>query len=416
MFRCTTCGFVTSAEAMACPSCGARPPAADAETIQQYFSDDGKPPSEKKPVTCEIGAVFAGRYRVDALLGRGGMGSVYRVFDLTDEQERALKILHEGATQGDGAERFLREIEILSRIDHPGVPRVYDWGGQDTQLYFVAEYVEGRDLKRKMESRRLWPPEEAAALIGAVADALAQAHRLEIVHRDVKPQNIVLADDGTVKLLDFGVARARGSGMQTLTKTGMILGTPEYMSPEQYEGKKVEPPSDIYALGVILYQLLTGEPPFSGNRMEIAIRILTETVTPPRMTRPEIPVWLDQIAMKCLHTDPRKRYPSALELAADLKKVREPGRLKMNWLPGGDGVLEDPSGLWEWDLVLSSFKEKEGWEEGLGLRFSSVLYILRRISPPVETMRRWNYHFRYWPKDEAIRRVITYEPPRPGVS
>lgn len=413
MFRCPSCGFASSAEAPSCPSCGARRSIGDAETIQQFFSEDGHASGQKKPVTCEIGTVFADRYRVDALLGRGGMGSVYRVFDLVDEQERALKILHEGATQGDGTDRFLREIEILSRIDHPGVPRVYAWGGQDTQLYFVAEYVEGRDLKTRMESRRNWPPEEAATLVAAVADALAQAHQLNIVHRDVKPQNIVIADDGTVKLLDFGVARARGAGMQTLTKTGMILGTPEYMSPEQYEGKKVEPASDIYALGVILYQLLTGEPPFRGNRMEIAIRILTETVTPPRMHQPEVPVWLDQVAMKCLHRDARKRYPSAVELVADLTKVREPGKLRMTWLPGGDGVLEDPSGLWEWDLVLSSSKEK-AWEDGLGLRFSDLLYMLRKISPPGESMRRWTYYFTYWPKNEVIRRVIPYEPPEPG--
>jgi serine/threonine-protein kinase len=336
------------------------------------------------------------------------MGSVYRVFDLVDKQERSLKILHEGVAQGEGGERFLREIEILSRINHPGVPRVYSWGGQDTQLYFVAEYVRGHDLKTKMKLRNIWPPEEAASLIASVAEALAQAHAQSIVHRDVKPQNIVIADDGSVKLLDFGVAHARGEGMRTLTKTGMVLGTPEYMSPEQFEGKKVEPPSDVYALGVILYQLLTRDPPFSGNRMEIAIRILTESVSPPRLIRNGIPVWLDRIVMKCLQRDLKKRYPSAAELAADLKSTRESGKPKMNWLEGGDGVLEDPSGSWEWDLVLSSSKEKEDWVEGIGLRFSDMLYKLRKISPPDETMRRWTYHFSYWPKGEVVRRLLDY--------
>jgi len=356
-----------------------------------------------------IGTLFADRYRVDELIGRGGMGTVYRVFDTVDQQDRALKILHSSMAWGDGSERFLREIEILSHINHPSVPRVFDWGGKTSQLYYVAEYVRGRDLKTAIKAKSLWDPQEAASIIAEVADALAQAHAMNIVHRDIKPQNIVLSDDGAVKLLDFGVARARVAGMQTLTKTGMTLGTPEYMSPEQFQGKKVEPTSDVYSLGVILYQLLTKDLPFGGNRMELAIRILTEAVTPPRAMRSEIPVWLDQIVMKCLQRDLKKRYITAAELATDLKKVREHGlKLKMNWLPGGDGVLEDPSGLWDWDLALSSSKEKTEWHEGIGLRFTNTLYKLQKIAPPDASMRRWTYYFNYWPKAEVVRELVDY--------
>src|SRR5262249_20000429 len=131
-----------------------------------------------------------------------------------------------------------------------------------SQLYFVAEFIDGRDLKTEMVKREeAWPPEEAAKLGAAIAEALAEAHKMKVVHRDVKPQNIIISDDGSVRLLDFGVARAQGQGMQTLTKTGMILGTPEYMSPEQFGSNKVEAPSDVYSLGVVLYELVTGQLP-----------------------------------------------------------------------------------------------------------------------------------------------------------
>lgn len=357
-----------------------------------------------------VGSVFVDRYRIDERVGRGGMGTVYRVFDLVDQEERALKMLHENVTLKEGAERFLREIEILSHINHPSVPRVFSWGGKDTQMYFVAEFVRGYDLKARMkQQQRVWQPQEAADLIATLAEAVAEAHKLHIVHRDVKPQNVILCEDGSVKLLDFGVAHSRAGGMQTITKTGAILGTPEYMSPEQFKGEKVEPPSDVYSMGLILYQLLTGDLPFGGNKMEIAIRILTESVTPPRAIRNEIPVWLDHIVMKCLQRDMKSRYPTAAELAADLKKVRQPGKPKMTWLPGGDGVLDDPSGEWEWDLVLSTSHEKDGWLEGIGLRFAGILYRLQKISPPAESTRRWTYHFRYWPRAEVIRRLIDYE-------
>lgn len=410
--NCPSCGSAEFVINNPCPDCGhSISPGEQMETVQQFFTESGRPLRPKKPVACTIGEVFGERYRVDALLGRGGMGSVYRVFDLVDKEERALKILHEGASEGEGAERFLREVEILSRIDHPSVLRVFAWGGQDTQLYFVAEYVEGDDLRKAMMNRPHWPAEEAAQIGGAVAEGLGEAHKLSIVHRDVKPHNIILADDGTVKLLDFGVARARVDGMPTLTKTGMVLGTPEYMSPEQFEGKKVEPPSDVYSLGVILYQMLTGELPFVGNRMEIAIRVLTETVVPPRLCRDDVPVWLDHIVMKCLQRDMKKRYSSAVELAADLKSPRQPGKLRMTWLAGGDGILEDPAGAWEWDLVLSSFREKPDWEIGMALRFSGLLYRLVEKTAPTESMRRWNYHFRYWPNDGIIiQRVTNYDP------
>lgn len=410
MIRCPSCGFARAVEGKSCPSCGAVAPSDNMETIAQYDTESGRPLGARKVVALTIGDVFSERYRVDALLGRGGMGTVYRVFDLVDQQDRALKILHEGAMEGEGAERFLREIEILSRITHPAVPRVFAWGGQDRQLYFVAEYVDGFDLRTIMQKQeQRWAPQEAARLVADVAEALGQAHELNIVHRDIKPQNIILCDDGSAKLLDFGVARARGAGMQTLTKTGMVLGTPEYMSPEQFEGKKVEPPSDVYSLGVILYQMLTGDLPFIGNRMEIAIRILTESVTPPRLVRNDVPVWLDHIILKCLQRDLKKRYANASELAADLKQTREPGKPKMTWLPGGDGILEDPAGAWEWDLVLSCFKEKPEWKQGMALRFSGFLYRLQEVAPPNDAMRRWNYHFNYWPNDGIlISRVLSY--------
>jgi serine/threonine protein kinase len=413
MFQCPTCGSKRIEEGKPCPVCRTNIDSfRDSSTVVQSLDT----PFAGFTVTANTlpqGSMFANRFRIEELVGRGGMGSVYRVFDTQDQEDRALKILHAGFQGDDGSDRFRREIEILSKIDHPAVPKIFDWGSEGSQLYFVAEFIDGRDLKTEMAKREeAWPPEEAAKLGAAIAEALAEAHKMKVVHRDVKPQNIIIADDGSVRLLDFGVARAQGQGMQTLTKTGMILGTPEYMSPEQFGSHKVEAPSDVYSLGVVLYELVTGQLPFSGHPMDIALKIVTEPVPPPRTINRDVPAWLDRIILKCLQKDLKKRYMSALELAADLKHVRETGRPKMEWLPGGDAIVHDLAGTAECDLVLSSSKEKDNWEEGVGLHFGDMLYRLDEIIPPDEKMKRWFYCFSYWPPEQVARQVIDYETDR----
>lgn len=358
-----------------------------------------------------IGHLYADRYRIDAFIGRGGMGTVYRVFDTQDSKEMALKILHKDtAAEGDGNERFKREIEILSKLNHPAVPKVFGWGVIEKEMYFVCEFIDGEDLKTIIREKGPWKAAEAADLVARIADVLAIAHSKGIVHRDVKPHNIMIAHDGAVKLLDFGVARSKGAGMATLTKTGMIVGTPEYMSPEQFGTNKVDERSDIYSLGVVLFELLTGQTPFEGETpVAIALKVVGDAPTAPRELRKDIPAWMERVVLQCMDKEPKKRYWTATELAVDLRKQRTGAGPRRRWLPSGDAVIEDDSDSTDWALVLSSPREKEEWDLAVGMRFSDRLYKLQKVDPPTAKTPRWTYYFTYWPEQEVFRRLIDYD-------
>ena len=261
MRTCDACGFENAEPGKPCALCGASEIVDATSDLSTIAS-----PATPTPATAgagaarvEIGHVFGERYRVVSLLGSGGMGQVFRVLDQTSGQELALKVLRPlDGDEGDRVRRFQREIQILTRIRHPAVLRILDWGDSPVGLYFVTELVDGEDLKLAIRRRGPWPAAEAAALAATLADALAAAHAQSVVHRDVKPNNVMIARDGSVRLLDFGLARGAGIDLTTLTRTGTILGTPGYMSPEQFDAHGVDERSDVYSLGVVMFEVLTG--------------------------------------------------------------------------------------------------------------------------------------------------------------
>ncbi len=255
-------------------------------------------------------------YRLLELLGRGAMGEVWLADDTQLPRKVAIKLLpHHLAEDRESVERLLREAQAAASVDHPAVVTVYEAGIADGRPFIVMQRVEGETLAARLE-RGVLPVAEAIALATAIADALAEVHALGIVHRDLKPANIVLTGRGP-KILDFGLAAMRGS--PRLTATGSALGTPLTMSPEQIRGLPPDNRSDLWALGVILYESLTGVTPFAGAGYEVvAIRILNETPRPPSALRPGIGTDLDFIVLKLLRKDPAHRYARAEELIADL--------------------------------------------------------------------------------------------------
>jgi serine/threonine protein kinase len=343
------------------------------------------------------------------LLGSGGMGEVYRVRDERDGRERALKRMR-GADENDPerGERFRREISVLTKIRHPAVLPILDWGASSDEQFFVTELIDGHDLKLAIQQRGPWPLDEACAVVATLCDALAAAHALGIVHRDVKPNNVMLGSDGSVRLLDFGLARGHGVGMSSLTRTGVIVGTPAYMSPEQFDGRPVDERSDVYALGAVLFELLTAELPFQApNAMALAVKHLVEPAPSPRERRAELPAWVERVVLRCLEKDPARRYPTALALRAELEAPRSGGRLRSRRLASGDLALEEPGG--EWALVLASPGEKTGWTPGLALRFEERFYRLEAILPPPEPSGRFTYRFSSWPSEIVLRTFVDYE-------
>ena len=358
------------------------------------------------------GQVFAERYRVEGLLGSGGMGQVYRVRDLTEARDRALKILHprDDDEADDRTGRFRREAQILARIQHPAVPRILDSGVCSGRLFIVTELVEGVDLKLAIQKRGPWPVAEAVTIGATLAQALAAAHALGIVHRDVKPNNVMLQSDGAVRLLDFGLARGRGVDMATLTKTGVIVGTPAYMSPEQFQALAVDERSDVYSLGVVLFELLTAKLPFAApTPMALAMKHIMEPAPSPRSLRPELPVWLDRLVLQCLEKDAGKRFATAAALAAELGRSRSDARFRSRRLATGDHVLEDQGQSSEWALVLQAPQEKTGWDSGMALRFEERFFRLERIDRPAEKGGRFAYRFSAWPAEQIFRKLVDYE-------
>ena len=269
------------------------------------------------------GAVVAGRYEVVERIAEGGMSTVYRARRLDDGAVVALKVLRrEYAADHEFIERFAREARAAEDLAHPNIVRVLE-SGQDGDTYFIAmEYVDGPDLKAYLRRVGRLEPADAERIALQVCDALEYAHRQGIIHRDVKPQNILLAPDGSVKVADFGIARALATS--TITQPGMVMGTVHYLSPEQARGAAVGRGSDIYALGVVLFEMLTDRLPFAGDSpIAIALKHLHEPPPGPRTIEPSIPLRLEGIILKAMAKPSPDRYSSAREMADDLEGKAE---------------------------------------------------------------------------------------------
>jgi serine/threonine protein kinase len=264
------------------------------------------------------------RYALGNLLGSGGMAEVCLAHDEVLDRQVALKILkNQYAENGEFVERFRREASSAAALNHPNIVSVYDRGSlaEDGTYYIVMEYIPGGTLKERILREGPLDPGTVAELGSEVARALGAAHEKGVIHRDVKPQNILLTDTGDAKVTDFGIARAANA--TTTSQPNLVLGTAGYMSPEQTKGEPVGPQSDLYSLGVVLYEMLTGELPYSAeDPVALAMKHVNESPPSPREAKPEVPEALDTLTMKLLAKKPEDRYASAAELADDLERVR----------------------------------------------------------------------------------------------
>jgi eukaryotic-like serine/threonine-protein kinase len=279
-----------------------------------------------------VGTLLSGRYRLDAQIGAGGMSTVYRAFDTVLERQVAIKLLHrEIAADADQIERFRREARAVAQLNHPHVVGVIDAGESEphdesgfrepvAMPYIVFEYVEGETLKQRIRRTRGLPIPEAVAYAIEIARALEAAHDRHIVHRDVKPQNVLIDDEGTAKVTDFGIARSLTE--EGLTADGRVLGTTDYVSPEQALGHDVGPQSDLYSLGVVLFEMLTGDVPFHGdNQVTVAMKHVREELPDVQLRRPEVSSALAAIVDRATAKDLDQRYATDAELIEDLEDV-----------------------------------------------------------------------------------------------
>ncbi|MBD0354653.1 MAG: Stk1 family PASTA domain-containing Ser/Thr kinase [Rubrobacteraceae bacterium] len=268
--------------------------------------------------------VLGDRYTLLEVLGDGGMARVYLARDNVLDREVALKVLRDQYGYDEAlVERFRREARNAASLNHPNIVQVYDQGRDDDGTYYIAmEYVPGDTLKDLMAKEGSLAPKEAAGIASRVAVALEVAHGRGIVHRDIKPQNVLLSASGEPKVADFGIARAASS--KTMTETNLILGTAAYMSPEQVKGEPVGPASDLYSLGVVLYEMLTGRRPYEAeDPIATAMKHINAPAPHPREANPAVPEDVDALVVRLLAKAPEDRYASAAELAEDLRRVRD---------------------------------------------------------------------------------------------
>jgi eukaryotic-like serine/threonine-protein kinase len=271
--------------------------------------------------------LLGGRYELDGIVGRGGMAEVFRARDIRLDRIVAVKTLRDDLARDQTFQaRFRREAQSAASLNHPSIVAVYDTGedmvGPTPVPYIVMEYVDGRTLRDLLRDDRRLLPERALEITDGVLRALDYSHRNGIVHRDIKPGNVMLTRTGDVKVMDFGIARAVSDSQATMTQTAQVIGTAQYLSPEQARGERVDARSDLYSTGCLLYELLTGRPPFTGDSpVAIAYQHVRENPVPPSRVDPEIPAWADSIVLKAMAKDPGDRYQSAGEMRNDIQRA-----------------------------------------------------------------------------------------------
>ena len=271
--------------------------------------------------------LLGGRYELDGVVGRGGMAEVYRARDLRLDRIVAVKTLREDLARDQTFQaRFRREAQSAASLNHPSIVAVYDTGddnaGPGHIPFIVMEYVDGRTIRDLLRDDRRLLPERALEITDGVLRALDYSHRNGIVHRDIKPGNVMLNRSGEIKVMDFGIARAVSDAQATMTQTAQVIGTAQYLSPEQARGERVDARSDLYSVGCLLYELLTGRPPFTGDSpVAIAYQHVRENPIPPSRVDPELPGWADAITLKAMEKDPADRYQSGSDMRDDIQRA-----------------------------------------------------------------------------------------------
>jgi tetratricopeptide (TPR) repeat protein len=315
--NCPKCHHENPDDTLYCCKCGTQLPSA--KTARPEVTETLQTPIKE----LTTGSTFAGRYQIIEELGYGGMGKVYRVLDKKLNEEVALKLIKpEIASEKKTLERFSNELKIARKIVHKNVGRMYHLSEEKGTYYVAMEYVPGEDLRSMIRMSRRLEVGTAISIAKQVCEGLAEAHRQGVVHRDLKPSNIMIDKEGDARIMDFGIARSLH--IKSITAEGVIIGTPEYMSPEQVEGKDVDQRSDIYSLGVILYEMVTGRVPFEGETpLSVAVRQKTEAAPDPRKSNAQVPEDLSRLILKCLEKDKERRYQNADELRANLEKIEK---------------------------------------------------------------------------------------------
>ncbi|MGB6866585.1 MAG: serine/threonine-protein kinase, partial [Candidatus Aminicenantaceae bacterium] len=313
--RCPQCQFENPDETVFCGKCGTKFPSPKEVKVTETIE------APREELT--TGSTFAGRYQIIEEIGKGGMGKVYKVLDKEVKAKIALKLIKpEIASDKKTIERFRNELKTARDISHKNICRMYDLNKEEGSYYITMEYVSGEDLKSFIRRSEKLTIGKAITVAKEVCEGLTEAHRLGVVHRDLKPSNIMIDREGNVRIMDFGIARSLST--KGITGAGVMIGTPEYMSPEQVEGKDVDHRSDIYSLGVILYEMLTGRVPFEGDTaLAVAMKHKGDMPKDPKELNPQIPDDLNSVILKCLEKDKEKRFQSAEEFRSELENIEK---------------------------------------------------------------------------------------------
>jgi len=343
--NCPHCSTANPDYAESCSHCGTSMPISDAVTISVVDTS-----------ALSVGSDFGTRYRIEAILGQGGMGRVYKAFDKQLDRMVAIKVVRQGMMGSDEAlKRFKQELLLASKVSHKNILRIHDMGEVGEVKFISMAYVEGQDLHQILHDSKKLPFDRALNFSRQLADALAAAHAEGVIHRDLKPQNILVGKGDQLFVSDFGLAKSFEDDSSSMTRTGAFLGTPRYMSPEQVEGNPADLRSDIYAYGLILYEMVTGDVPFTGETtLKLMYQRIQQIPKSPKLVNPELPDWYAGVVMKCLEKDPATRYQTAAEILLDLQaqtstvvpraatrtvQIQVPGFAQKRWVWAAAGLL-----------------------------------------------------------------------------